>query len=72
MTVLIKHPGLPEAPPARTTEDAFEAIWKDKGWKVVETTDKPETDQAESVSTDETTAPAGVEPATGRAKKTEA
>jgi len=60
MTVLIKHPGLPEAPPARTTQEAYYAIWKPKGWQIVETPDQTE-------------ATADVEPATaGRTKKPEA
>ncbi|QZN86880.1 hypothetical protein [Cellulomonas sp. C5510] len=45
MTVLINHPGLPEAPPARTTEEAFNAIWKPKGWQIADT---PQTEQTEA------------------------
>jgi len=35
MTVHITHPDLPKAKPAVTTEDAFEKVWKGRGWKTL-------------------------------------
>lgn len=37
--VHITNPDLPKAKPALTTQDAFDAVWKDKGWKIVSPTE---------------------------------
>ena len=36
MTVRMKHPGLPEAEPAKTTQAAFDQVWAPKGWVLVD------------------------------------
>lgn len=37
--VLITHPGLPTAKPASTSQEAFDLVWKDKGWKITSPAD---------------------------------
>lgn len=36
MTVRMKHPGLPEAEPATTTQAAYDKVWAQKGWVLVD------------------------------------
>lgn len=33
--IKMEHPDLPEAEPASVTEEAFNSVWKAKGWKKV-------------------------------------
>lgn len=35
MTVRITHPDLPKAKPATTSQEAFDKVWKGRGWKTV-------------------------------------
>lgn len=37
--VLITHPDLPTAKPASTSQEAFDLVWKDKGWKITSPAD---------------------------------
>lgn len=34
--IFMKHPGLPEAEPATTTQAAFDKVWAEKGWVQVD------------------------------------
>ena len=44
MTVRMRHPGLPKADPAITSQEAFDKVWTKKGWQIV--TDELEPDTA--------------------------
>ena len=45
MNVRMRHPGLPKADPAITSQEAFDEVWAKKGWQVV--TDEPVTEPAD-------------------------
>ena len=46
MNVRMRHPDLPKADPAVTTQEAFDKVWTKKGWQIV--TDEPDTAPADS------------------------
>lgn len=50
--VLIRHPKLPQSEPATTTREAFEGVWKGKGFEIV--TPPGETTTTEAAPTTET------------------
>lgn len=35
VAVSMTHPNLPDHPPATTTSETFDRLWKDKGWQLV-------------------------------------
>ena len=45
MNVRMRHPDLPKADPAVTTQEAFDKVWTKKGWQIV--TDEPVTEPAD-------------------------
>lgn len=45
--VFIKNPDLPDHPPATTTREAFEEVWQDKGFVLVDDKGDPLPDPAE-------------------------
>lgn len=41
MIIEMRHPGLPDAKPVKTTDQAFDKVWKQKGWRRVDETPVP-------------------------------
>lgn len=39
--VQMKHPNIPDAQPAVATREAFDEVWKDKGWNVIAEAEAP-------------------------------
>ena len=74
MTVHITHPDLPKAKPAVTTQDAFEKVWKGRGWKTLSADEaiaaeraltEPAADELAPAPAADATTPAAKAPKTG-------
>lgn len=50
MTLLMKHPGLPDTDPAVTTQKAFDDLWSKKGWQIVSADDAKAETAAEAAT----------------------